>query len=427
MSGILCLSSLSQSNSDYCVPERFGNQYIFSENEIVVQSDIEYGLSQTYLGEWEPQLMDVYAAAPGLDSLANRPLLVILHGGGFKSGDKTDYLVTESVIAAARSGYTAVSFNYRLGYDEPSGPCSADVDDIHRAAYRALQDANAAMRFLFHNADQYGIDTSFVFVGGVSAGGTLSSLLHYTKADYFNEYYSFLPLELGPLNTSGNALDDEFSIDGLIMAWGSFPPYLDINSNNAIPVITFHGAEDSIVPIGDGTFNNCPNYPETVGPDVYIPMVETAEICYDYNRNPEGGHSVDIYGEYYIKNKTMCFIKSLMCDECTSSQQETATPLCPELGEVTDLDEILISNDPFSIAPNPTTSEMICITSEMDFPGPIDVRLVDVTGKFIASIQSAQFQNNRLYLEDLNLETGFYLVDIIASNRSIGQLRLVIE
>jgi len=330
--GILCSLSLVGQSTDYCVPQRFGNQYIFSETEINIQSDIEYGLSQNLNDDWEPQLMDIYSPISSLDTLSDRPLVVVMHGGGFKTGDKADFLIVEACKALARSGYTAVSPNYRLGYEEPSGPCSADPQDIRRAVFRASQDANAAMRYLFHNKDVYGIDTSFVYAGGVSAGATLAALLHYGDSTYFENNYPSLPLELGPLTTSGNGLDDKFSIDGLIMAWGSFPNNVEITEDNVIPVIAYHGGMDTTVPIGEGTFGSCENYPATTGPDIYIPLIEAAGACYDYNRSPEGTHDVSIYGQYYIKNRTMCFIKSNMCNSCESSLQEEGSPICPTLG-----------------------------------------------------------------------------------------------
>ncbi|NNC83007.1 MAG: alpha/beta hydrolase fold domain-containing protein [Flavobacteriales bacterium] len=411
--------------SPYCVPERFGNQYIYAEEDVVVQSDIEYGLSQTVDGIWEPQLMDIYTVDPVLDSLDKRPLVIVLHGGGFKTGDKTDYLVVESMLALARSGYTAATFNYRLGYDEPSGPCSADPDDIRRAAYRALQDCHAAMRFLFHHQDTYEIDTSFVFAGGVSAGGTLASLLHYGTPEYFNEFFPSLPLELGPLNTTGNDLDDEFHIDGLIMAWGSFPPFLDITSDNVIPIVTYHGANDSVVPIGNGTFNNCPDYPLTVGPDVYIPDVDAAGgACYDYNRSPDGEHNISMYGEFYIKNRTMCFMKSIMCNSCESSQQEEGDPTCPELG--VGLSENDQENTRLRVVPNPIEGRTVCLEGQ-GITGPLTVEIYDSNGRSTDSPARIDLSSGNHCLEIEGLRSGIYHLKVISTDGDVQTLDFLIR
>lgn len=419
--------SFSHAQTDpFCVPQRFGNQYIFTEAEVQIQSDIEFALSQNADGDWEPQLMDVYTPLPSLDTMTHRPLVVVLHGGGFKTGDKSDFLIVESLLALARSGYTAVSFNYRLGYDEPTGPCSADPDDVRRAVFRAAQDANAGMRFLFHHKDTYGIDTSLVYAGGISAGATLAAILHYGTTEYFDDNYPWLSLELGPLTTSGNGLDDEFSVDGLIMAWGSFPTGVQVTSDNAIPVIAFHGGMDTTVPIGDGTFGSCPNYPVTTGPDTYIPMIEAAGACYDYNRSPEGGHNVNIYGQYYIKNRTMCFIKSNMCSSCTSSTQEEGSPTCPELGlGINDLNNPL---NGLSIFPNPNSGKEVCLRSESDVFGLIEIQILDIKGRVVAEIEQHDlFPQSETCLElDQVLDSGLYLVQI-RSGASSNSLRFVID
>lgn len=56
------------------------------------------------------------------------------------------------------------SIDYRIGF-------LPTMASIGRAGYRAVQDAHAATRCLVAHQEEYGIDTSMIFVGGASAGG----------------------------------------------------------------------------------------------------------------------------------------------------------------------------------------------------------------------------------------------------------------
>ena len=81
----------------------------------------------------------------------------------------------------ARKGYVTATIDYRLGMGATVNwflgiPFGIQVNEIngYRAAYRGMQDTRAAIRFLKHNADIYGIDTSKIYVTGSSAGGILA-------------------------------------------------------------------------------------------------------------------------------------------------------------------------------------------------------------------------------------------------------------
>ena len=91
------------------------------------------------------------------------PLLVLIHGGAFYCGDKCDTGFPEMGHYFAERGYVVASINYRLGF----WPWSQSVD---RAGYRAVQDANAAVRFLLDKKEYYNIDPDNIYVAGSSAG-----------------------------------------------------------------------------------------------------------------------------------------------------------------------------------------------------------------------------------------------------------------
>jgi acetyl esterase/lipase len=93
------------------------------------------------------------------------PVLVYLHGGGWRVGDhKMDADVVGRPLAAR--GLAVVSVDYRLS-DVASFP-----DQIH--------DAKAAVRWVRANAATYGWDADRVAAAGASSGGHLAGLLGLT-------------------------------------------------------------------------------------------------------------------------------------------------------------------------------------------------------------------------------------------------------
>jgi acetyl esterase/lipase len=102
--------------------------------------------------------MDVYLP-PG--EPARSPAILMIHGGAWRFGTKDAY--HDAAMRMARSGWVAVSINYRLG--------SAGVYP------RAVQDCVCALAYLRGHADEYGIDPNRIAVTGYSAGGHLASLV----------------------------------------------------------------------------------------------------------------------------------------------------------------------------------------------------------------------------------------------------------
>jgi pectinesterase len=89
------------------------------------------------------------------------PAVLLIHGGGWKSGDKSQN--EAMALQLASKGYVAVSAEYRLS---PEAQYPA-----------ALQDLRTAIRWMRNNASDYGLNKKKIAVLGVSAGGQLAALL----------------------------------------------------------------------------------------------------------------------------------------------------------------------------------------------------------------------------------------------------------
>ncbi len=92
------------------------------------------------------------------------PLVLLVHGGGFRAGHRNSYLPV--AIRLAERGYVAATASYRLA---PRHQYPAPVEDV-----------KAAVRFLKANAARFQLDPTKVCAMGGSAGGHLVLMLGLT-------------------------------------------------------------------------------------------------------------------------------------------------------------------------------------------------------------------------------------------------------
>ena len=199
--------------------------------------------------------LDIYE--PVGDTLKKRPLIVLIHGGAFIIGDKKSETMLALSEYYARLGYVVASVNYRLGYLLLPG----QYDYLEREIHRAVQDARAAIRNLMHNSGIYKIDRNRIIVGGNSAGGFTA--LNVAFMDESEVYPSIkgsllkLQKDLGCLDCSSNNYKDKFSVKGVINMWGALTDIELMDDYENIPLLSFHGDDDNIVPYGfDLPFKN---------------------------------------------------------------------------------------------------------------------------------------------------------------------------
>ncbi|MDB9822293.1 alpha/beta hydrolase [Deltaproteobacteria bacterium] len=116
-------------------------------------------LDISYADKSETQKLDVYLPNEGEGPF---PVIVFVHGGGFRSGDKADWQLGP-ILPALDKGYAIVSTNYRLSGE---------------ALFPApINDLKAAVRWIRANAESHGLNPEKIAAWGGSAGGHLVSLL----------------------------------------------------------------------------------------------------------------------------------------------------------------------------------------------------------------------------------------------------------
>jgi acetyl esterase/lipase len=137
--------------------------------------------------------LDVYEPASSR-SCAKRPIVVWMHGGGWATGDKSEYM-TDKIPLFNGAGYVFASVNYRLtDKTDPSNPHPQwPVHD---------QDAADALAWIIHHASDLGGDVRKVAVLGHSAGGGIVAAI------------SVDPRYLGKSNLGLDAIRCAGSMDG---------------------------------------------------------------------------------------------------------------------------------------------------------------------------------------------------------------------
>ena len=102
---------------------------------------------------------------PSYRSNKKRIAIMILHGGGWRSGNRTQHYPLAQRLADL--GYVCFTPEYRLS-----------TEALYPAA---VYDLKAALRWIHANAKKYNVDTEKIVVAGFSAGGQLAALLATTN------------------------------------------------------------------------------------------------------------------------------------------------------------------------------------------------------------------------------------------------------
>lgn len=202
------------------------------------------------------------------------PLVVLIHGGGWISGDKSD--MREVAGSLADAGFAVACPQYRLA---PLHVFPAAVEDIR-----------AFIRFARSSANEWGLNPNKIASLGNSAGGHLSLMAGLTEevvdgissrvnavidicgiTDVTIEEIRENPISIQFLEQfmGGSFLDSE-------ERWAAASP-IKFVSNDAPPVLVVHGDEDDIVPISQS--------------EALIAEFRRCGVEHEYHVYPGEGHS----------------------------------------------------------------------------------------------------------------------------------------
>jgi acetyl esterase/lipase len=179
-----------------------------------------------------------------------RPVLIFIHGGGWRKGKKEDYLLY--LISFAQKGYVTASISYRLL-----------PDALYPAA---VEDVKCAVRWIRSHARDYHIDPDKIAVIGGSAGGHLAMMIGYSSdvpaldgqcpADSVSSRVQAVVDLYGPVDltteyarthkTTLSFFGQPYDVIPQLYKQGSPTTYISADDP---PTLIFHGSIDELVPV----------------------------------------------------------------------------------------------------------------------------------------------------------------------------------
>ncbi|MDX1349778.1 MAG: T9SS type A sorting domain-containing protein [Putridiphycobacter sp.] len=446
--------------------------YIDTAFAIQTDFDVNFDTIVDFAGQSSIQAMDISYPTNDSPPTCGRPLLVVVHGGAWIAGDKSENNVSRIRTDFAKRGYTTASVNYRLGQFHSSTPqnCNiqifglewnclnmGDTSEWYRAYYRGIQDVNSAIRYLVNHASSYQIDVNQIFIVGESAGGFIAMGVAFI--DNMNEVsqvqtgakidiaaphsmyesaciqgYGIAPSiatmdlsrpALGNYDVGGNPLgQNTFRIIGVGNIFGGvFNDIFTTSSGTPPSLYLFHQPNDLIVPFNSGKvfkdYNNClQNAPFNCGNIVNRPVIYGSNSIKQMIDNlATQGQTVPDYVTDFTSNTSPCSVQpgqGHAYDNFWLRTANMASYFATKIGPCTMGFEQGINDFPFHMFPNPIANDQVKIQG--DFSSVQKVKLLNMNGSVMQEINT--FEKNQLLIQTSNLTKGVYLVQIISENKT---------
>ena len=366
-----------------------------------LKSNIQYGRAATVSGSLMDLMLDIYTGAG--DTVKTRPLVIFIHGGGFKDGDKLSNFGTLVCGGLAKRGYVVASINYRLG-------TSNTLKTDYEAMIRAVQDGKAAVRFFRRYSALYGVDTSQIFVTGSSAGSITALHMAYLRENEIPTYANLTSLGGTLEGTSGNA-GYSSKIQGVISNWGALVDYKYIKTGD-VPLFCVHGLSDVTVPC-DSSFADGPfhygsiiiyNYAKSLGIKTGIRLFANTGHTLDNSSAKQDSAYKDFSAWLFSILKQTTAIKT---------EGNLSQPGSP----------ILKQNYPNPF--NPATT----IEYQIPTAGLVQLNIYDISGKLVNRVVN-NYQNaglHKLSFDGSLLCSGIYYARLTMSSYSVIQKMILLK
>ncbi len=209
--------------------------------------DVSYGNNSR-------QKYDIYLPA-GRDN--NTPVILMIHGGAWKAGQKEEFNSYIGLIKKKWSNVAIVNMNYRLASNPNNIHHNEIMDDIKKTIGDVIAQQN-----------KYKISQKMGIVGA-SAGAQLAMIYAYQQNDFKNiscvasffgptiindwAWYNTTNIWLG--GKVGDILTEYVGQTWNETAYKNVSPYWNISSESQ-PTILFHGSVDPIVPVYQSQWMN---------------------------------------------------------------------------------------------------------------------------------------------------------------------------
>ena len=192
-------------------------------------------------GSDENQVFDIYLPE---NRTTSTKILILIHGGSWVSGDKSDMTSIKAFISALHPNVGIVNMNYTLA-DINNPPIPMQTEDI-----------SMVVDYLSMNKSSLIVSDDIGFIG-VSAGAHLSLLWSY--AHDVNNQVDMVCSIVGPANFTDSAYYDNVLYQPVFQLFGnpsiefleSASPYHRATTSSP-PTLLFYGGMDPLVPTSQG-------------------------------------------------------------------------------------------------------------------------------------------------------------------------------
>jgi acetyl esterase/lipase len=190
----------------------------------------------------EHQRFDLYQ--PKGDTSTRRPLMIWIHGGGFKFGSRRAAGIRLWCRSFAERGYVCAAIDYQLGKKN----FNFSFTDLIGSCLAAGQDVRHAVAYFKVNAARWNLDTTRIILAGNSAGGILALQAVYSND---SELQKLPPTKAAATpGWDARALAGEVNTMGIaaiVNYWGGIFDTLWLRQAR-VPIVSVHGDRDKIVP-----------------------------------------------------------------------------------------------------------------------------------------------------------------------------------
>ncbi len=378
---------LMMASSTFAQEQRFVDRVFDS---ITILDSIYYSCGDNYQGDHKDLFFDFYE--PANDTMTYRPFVITVFGGAFIAGNRSWADMVAYGDSLSHYGYAVASIDYRLGYNPLS------QSSIIRAAYRAGQDVNAAIRYFKANYEEYGIDTTQIYLLGNSAGTIASLMSVYMEEDERPEatFGGLFQDSLECFNCTGDYQNHTTEVRGLIAQWGGVDDLEYLDDFNTTPVCFIHGTGDNSVPYDYGPAYNTDLFPNLYGSQYMSMRLDTLDIWHELHLFDDASHC------FYLEGDNMTMIPDSF-DICFNIAVEFMAQFNPWVD-----DPVMIAqNDkPGSkIYPNPAGNEMFIETKKPSG----SYRLIASDGRIVFS---GILEDTKTKIDMSRYPDGLYVIEI---------------
>ena len=219
-------------------------------------------------GSDENQVFDIYLPE---NRTTSTKILILIHGGSWVSGDKSDMTSIKAFISALHPNVGIVNMNYTLaGINNPPVPMQTE-------------DISMVVNYLSMNKSSLIVSDDIGFIG-LSAGAHLSLLWSY--AHDVNNQVDMVCSIVGPANFTDPAYYDNVLYQPVFQLFGnpsiefleSASPYHRATTSSP-PTLLFYGGMDPLVPTSQGVDMDA--------------QLTTLGVPHEFHFYPEEGHGWD--------------------------------------------------------------------------------------------------------------------------------------